>query len=168
MYIFTALLAISVLANLALGLRLRRMRRFIPDAIVQLKSLHEERVNATRNLNAGLTVETEQLRKKCADYFETIDSACNQRDFWRNWYYRQASEHSNAQSYLLRCVEELISQYRKETGKALQVDPVAQSLVEVFKDSHPRLADAGQSANQPNLALEPTKASLETGPQAHG
>jgi len=168
MYILTTVLVFSLLANAGLALWLRRTLRLVPGTIDRLKSLHDERVSATRNLNAGLTVELEQLQKKCHDYFETIESACNQRDFWRNWYHRQASEHSNAQSYLLRCVEELISQYRKETGKHLQVDPVAKSLVEVFQDTHPRLADAEQPTDQPPSAAGPTKGTLEAGPQAHG
>jgi hypothetical protein len=168
MLILSILLAFSLLGILVLALKLRRTRKLIPVAIEELRGLHEGRVAAGRSLSAGLTTEVEELRRKCNEYFLTIDSACTQRDFWRGWYYRQASEHSSAQSYLLRCIEELISQYRKETGKAPQLDSVAKSLVEMFKDTHPGLADAGQDAAQANPKVLPPKASLEAGTQTNG
>ena len=163
-----SVLALSLITILVLALKLRRTKRLIPVAIEQLRGLHENRVAAGRGLSAGLTVEVEELRRKCSEYFETIDSACKQRDFWRGWYYRQASEHSSAQSYLLRCVEELLSQYRKETGKAPNLDPVAKSLVEMFKDTHPGMADAGQDADQANVRLSGPKEPAEARTQSDG
>jgi hypothetical protein len=168
MLILSILLGFSLIGILVLALKLRRARQLIPVAIEELRGLHENRVAAGRSLSAGLTTEVEELRRKCNEYFLTIDSACTQRDFWRGWYYRQASEHSSAQSYLLRCVEELLSQYRKETGKAPQLDSVAKSLVEMFKDTHPGLADAGQDAAQANPHVLPPKVSLDAGTQTNG
>lgn len=111
-----------------------------------LRSLHEERAEKSRALTAALTADRDAFKRRSEEYFKSIESACRERDLWRNWYYRQSSEHANAQSYLMNCLEAMAVQYRRATGKSPQLDPVAKSVVEQFADTHPTLAEAETGA----------------------
>lgn len=165
MYILLILLTFSNLVTV--GWILRR-RRLIPLTIEKLRALHEGRVTTSKGLTHALTIERDELQRKCNEYFSVIESACNQRDFWRRWYYRQAAEHSNAQSYLLRSLDDMVRQYRKATGKAPKLDPVAKTLADMFKDDHPALADAGREANDLDTARGPIQEPTETSRQPSG
>jgi hypothetical protein len=162
------LLILLVFSNLVAVGYILRTRRLIPVTIEKLRGLHEGRVATSKDLTHRLTVERDELRRKCDEYFKSIEGACNQRDFWRRWYYRQAAEHSSAQSYLLRCIEKLARQYRAATGKAARLDPVAEKLVEHFGDTHPALADAGRDANDGEGTPNPVQAVSESSTELSG
>lgn len=159
---YGAWLALTAVSTLFLALWLRT-RRLLPKAIDQLRGLHDDKDQAQRDLVGKLQVELEAERRKSSEYFKTIDEACKQRDFWRRWYYRQASEHGHAQGYLLNRYELLALQYTKATGKKPALDPITKDLVEEFKDVHPVLADAGRDA-QDETPAEPRAGDTGTPP----
>jgi len=125
------------------------LRSQVPDAIDDLRALHETRALNLSSLNAQLTAELEVVQRKADGYFAEIDGACKQRDFWQGWYYRQAREHANAQAYLMRVIQGLMLQVSRATGKTPTLDKTLRSIVTDFDATHPALADSGQRADSP-------------------
>jgi hypothetical protein len=92
--------------------------------------------------------ELEMERRKSLEYLKKIQEVLKERDDWRGFYQHQASQHANAQSYLLQCLETLAVQYKKATGKAAPVDTAAAELVKHFSAEHQAAIEAVEAGRK--------------------
>jgi len=86
--------------------------------------------------------ELETERRKCAEFLKKITDVLKERDFWRDWYQTQASQHAHAQSYLLLSLEQVAVEYHKATGKPAPIDAGAANLVRHFSTEHAAAIEA--------------------------
>jgi uncharacterized membrane-anchored protein YhcB (DUF1043 family) len=141
----TVLWAVVVVALVWGLLRVVWMTRLIRGHALTLRHVMDEsagRLDRERAKQAEIQRQLEEQRAKCARYFDNIDSACKERDGWRDLYQQNASEHSAAQSYLLRTLERIVMRYHKDTGgKRIELDPGLRLIVAEFSERHPGVLD---------------------------
>lgn len=124
------ILAISLVFSLFLVVRQWR----VPALFTRAKAL----ILAVDQLRDELEME----RRKSAEFFKKIAEVLAERDEWRGWYQRQASQHSHAQGYLLHCLEALAVEYHRATGKRAPLDRGAAELVTHFSTEHAAAIEA--------------------------
>lgn len=112
--------------------------------INDLEDLVELQRQAAAEFQASIDQLTEQrdsLDKKLKNTQGLIAKALSQRDFWAEWYHRQASEHGAAQQYLLQELE-----LHVKRGSKHPLNEPLKALVAEFGQNHPALADSGAAA----------------------
>lgn len=108
-----------------------------------------EQVRELSRVNKAIVIELEETRRKLRETQGFIHSVCEQRDGWKAWYYRQASEHSSAQEYLAKAIDGLMAFIRKnesKIGRLPKLDPGFRAVMEEFSTTHPAAAERGEAA----------------------
>lgn len=90
-----------------------------------------------------LASEVETARRQRDEHFAAIEGIIAERDKWKNLYFQQASEHSNAQQLLMEQTMKIARQYKRETKKDFRLNPAIEALVTEFSGRHPRAASDG-------------------------
>ncbi len=156
--LMSLLLGIGVLLLWSRGRSVRSRLHVERDAalaeVIQTSDARQEalaeQIRTLSDVNHKLTIELEETRRKLRETQGIIGSVCEQRDGWKNWYYRQASEHSSAQEYLANSIEGLLSFIRKnesKIGRLPKFDPGFRAIIQEFAATHPALADRGEPAH---------------------
>jgi hypothetical protein len=102
-------------------------------------SAQQEVIQTQRQAIGELEHQNRTVETKLRNTQTHIASVCGQRDFWVEWYHRQAAEHGAAQSLFLQEME-----LHVKRGSTHPLSPQFRAIVEDFKETHPGLADAGQ------------------------
>jgi hypothetical protein len=125
--------------------RSRRIQKSFEDLIDTLN----ERAATQTTLIDELTHQSRTLETKLTNTQKHIASVLGQRDFWVEWYHRQAAEHGAAQHYLMGEIE-----LHVKRGSKHPLSPLIKEIVTDFQDVHPTLADQGRPA-QPEQGQKP-------------
>jgi hypothetical protein len=140
------LLAISLLTSGVLLARNRKLVHRVTEMVSiferqsaavseQVKIIGEVHHNERESL-VQVSIDRDEWKRRAEQLGERISGILAERDWWNKHYHEQSAQHSAAQALLMREVQRLVTELRRD-GKKVDLGPTLLKIVSEFADNHP-------------------------------